>query len=76
MALSHLQRLARHCYDGVELRRVTVDEHHWLAEQFEENRGHLRAVAYRMLGSLSEADDAFRKRGCGSAAPMRERSRI
>ena len=29
-----------------------------LAEQFEENRGHLRAVAYRMLGSLNEADDA------------------
>ncbi|HEY6472679.1 MAG TPA: sigma-70 family RNA polymerase sigma factor [Acidimicrobiales bacterium] len=30
----------------------------WLDEQFEENRSHLRAVAYRMLGSLSEADDA------------------
>ena len=30
----------------------------WLAEQFEEQRPHLRAVAYRMLGSLSEADDA------------------
>jgi RNA polymerase sigma factor (sigma-70 family) len=37
---------------------VTVDEHGWLAERFEENRPHLRAVAYRMLGSLSEADDA------------------
>jgi RNA polymerase sigma-70 factor (ECF subfamily) len=30
----------------------------WQAEQFEEHRGHLRAVAYRMLGSVSEADDA------------------
>jgi RNA polymerase sigma factor (sigma-70 family) len=33
-------------------------EYAWLAERFEENRPHLRAVAYRMLGSLSEADDA------------------
>jgi RNA polymerase sigma factor (sigma-70 family) len=30
----------------------------WLDEQFESHRSHLRAVAYRMLGSLSEADDA------------------
>ena len=30
----------------------------WLAERFEEHRPRLRAVAYRMLGSLSEADDA------------------
>ena len=30
----------------------------WLADQFEEQRPHLRAVAYRMLGSLSEAEDA------------------
>jgi hypothetical protein len=30
----------------------------WLAEQFEAHRGRLRAVAYRMLGSLAEADDA------------------
>lgn len=36
-------------------------DHEWLAEQFEENRGHLRAVAYRMLGSLSEADDAIQE---------------
>jgi RNA polymerase sigma factor (sigma-70 family) len=35
-----------------------MDENDWLAERFEEQRAHLRAVAYRMLGSLSEADDA------------------
>ena len=35
-----------------------MDESDWLAERFEEQRTHLRAVAYRMLGSLSEADDA------------------
>src|SRR5262249_39256108 len=33
----------------------------WLAEQFEANRTHLRAVGYRMLGSLSEADDAVQE---------------
>jgi RNA polymerase sigma factor (sigma-70 family) len=38
-----------------------MDEHDWLAEQFEANRTHLRAVAYRMLGSLSEADDALQE---------------
>src|SRR5581483_7300949 len=35
-----------------------MDEQEWLARQFEEHRPHLRAVAYRMLGSLSETDDA------------------
>jgi RNA polymerase sigma factor (sigma-70 family) len=38
-----------------------VNEYDSLAEQFEENRSHLRAVAYRMLGSLSEADDAVQE---------------
>ena len=36
-------------------------DHDGLAQQFEENRSHLRAVAYRMLGSLSEADDAVQE---------------
>ena len=35
-----------------------MDEGDWLAERFQEHRTRLRAVAYRMLGSLSEADDA------------------
>ena len=35
-----------------------MDESEWLAERFEEHRARLRAVAYRMLGSLAEADDA------------------
>jgi len=33
----------------------------WLAQKFEEKRSHLRSVAYRMLGSLSEADDAVQE---------------
>jgi RNA polymerase sigma factor (sigma-70 family) len=35
-----------------------MDQREWLGQQFEDQRPHLRAVAYRMLGSLSEADDA------------------
>jgi RNA polymerase sigma factor (sigma-70 family) len=38
-----------------------MDENDWLTERFEEQRPHLRAVAYRMLGSLSEADDAVQE---------------
>ena len=38
-----------------------MDERDWLAERLDEHRAHLRAVAYRMLGSLSEADDAVQE---------------
>ena len=38
-----------------------MNEHDWMAERFEANRRHLRAVAYRMLGSPSAADDAVQE---------------
>jgi RNA polymerase sigma-70 factor (ECF subfamily) len=38
-----------------------MDERDWLAQQFDEHRTRLRSVAYRMLGSLSEADDAVQE---------------
>ena len=38
-----------------------MDERDWLADRFEEHRTNLRAVAYRMLGSLAEADDAVQE---------------
>jgi RNA polymerase sigma factor (sigma-70 family) len=38
-----------------------MDDQQWLAERFEQQRGRLQAVAYRMLGSLTEADDAVQE---------------
>src|SRR5260370_13947409 len=69
VSLSHRLGFARHYYDGTQRRNVTdgrkgmrsMDEHEWLAEQFEASRPHLRAVAYRMLGDLTEADDAVQE---------------
>jgi len=42
-------------------RNRSMNEHDWMAERFEANRRHLRAVAYRMLGSPSAADDAVQE---------------
>ena len=59
--MSHRGRCVRHSYDGGVGENVTVGDRDWLARQFEAQREHLRAVAYRMLGSLSEADDAVQE---------------
>src|SRR5262249_43786956 len=50
-----------------------MDDTEWLAQRFEEHRSHLRAGAYRMLGSLAEADDAVQgARGGGRRAGGRD----
>lgn len=38
-----------------------MDDHEWLTARFEEHRSHLRTIAYRMLGSVGEADDALQE---------------
>ena len=38
-----------------------MNDQDWLAERFEADRAHLRGVAFRMLGSLTEADDAVQE---------------
>src|ERR1700682_2107095 len=38
-----------------------MDQHDWLADKYETTRSHLRSAAYRMLGSLAEADDAVQE---------------
>jgi RNA polymerase sigma-70 factor (ECF subfamily) len=55
---------------------VTIDDHEFLAERFEVNRTHLRAIAYRMLGSLSEANDAVQESGLRLARAHRGRSAV
>jgi RNA polymerase sigma-70 factor, ECF subfamily len=50
-----------HRYDRREGENVTSGDRDWLAERFEDHRAHLRAVGYRMLGSVTEADDAVQE---------------
>ena len=50
-----------------------IDEHQRLAERFEEQRPHPKAVAYRTLGSLSEAEDAVQEAWLRSAKTQRSR---
>jgi RNA polymerase sigma factor (sigma-70 family) len=52
--------LFRHYHDEAKRGNVTSNQD-WLAEKFEENRHHLKGVAYRMLGSAGEADDAVQE---------------
>jgi RNA polymerase sigma-70 factor (ECF subfamily) len=59
--LSHRPVRVRHNDDGREEQNVTVNGQKFLAEQFEARRPLLRSVAYRMLGSGSEADDAVQE---------------
>jgi RNA polymerase sigma factor (sigma-70 family) len=60
-ALSHRLSFDGHRYDEMKGKELTEEDRDWLAERFEEHRTHLRAVGYRMLGSLSEADDAVQE---------------
>jgi len=52
-----------------------MNQHDWMAELFEAHRQRLRTVAYRMLGSQSEADDAVQETWLRLSVPIRAVSR-
>src|SRR5918995_4222010 len=62
-SVSHRPGFVRHYYNDVTRRGIVteMEEHEWLAQRFDAHRTHLRAVAYTMLGSISEADDAVQQ---------------
>jgi RNA polymerase sigma-70 factor (ECF subfamily) len=58
---SHRLVFLRHLHDGRRRKNVTMRDDDWLAERFEAHRARLLAVAYRMLGSGGDADDAVQE---------------
>jgi DNA-directed RNA polymerase specialized sigma24 family protein len=52
-----------------------MDEREWLTDRFQEQRPHLRAAAYRMLGSVAEAEDALQEAWLGFATRILGASR-
>jgi DNA-directed RNA polymerase specialized sigma24 family protein len=52
------ERADKHSDERLRDGPIQASERDWLAHRFQQNRPHLRAVAYRMLGSSAEADDA------------------
>jgi RNA polymerase sigma factor (sigma-70 family) len=59
--LSHVLDFVRQYNDEAKRENVTMSDHDWLRERFEENRPRLWAAAYRMLGSVGEADEAVQE---------------
>jgi DNA-directed RNA polymerase specialized sigma24 family protein len=59
--VSHLGGLVRHVFDGSLTPELRMTAEDWLTTEFEASRPRLRGIAYRMLGSQTEADDAVQE---------------